>query len=261
LKTQLVDLLGPVALFDLYNGVLKDANSAFLELFDSQTTLSDLMKRFAIEEDFSTPFLKLIEYKNHKAVLVLSQNDVGVLLALHDHSIINDAAVMNIEHECMKDPLTGALRKNYGERILDDLLKQFARYHQNSFSIIMLDIDHFKPVNDTHGHLAGDYILSSLSQRVQQELRSSDVFIRFGGEEFLIILPMTKASDAILLAKRILFTTKSEIFRFNALEITITVSIGITTPLYSDSGHSLIDRVDHALYKAKQAGRDRIEYL
>ena len=126
----------------------------------------------------------------------------------------------------------------------------------------MVDIDHFKKYNDHYGHLAGDHCLQHIATTLQGcARRAADFAARFGGEEFLILLPMTKIAGAMVMAKRILSVVSSESFFFQNQKIDVTVSIGVTSPLKSDTIATLIERADQALYKAKTQGRNRIEYL
>jgi len=124
----------------------------------------------------------------------------------------------------------------------------------------MFDIDFFKKINDTYGHLAGDYVLVELAQLVKLLLRNSDICGRFGGEEFLIVLPETKVAGAMKLAKRINNACKDHHFIYGQKNIEVRISAGVTAPTQSDSVASLIERCDDALYDAKENGRDRVEY-
>lgn len=134
------------------------------------------------------------------------------------------------------------------------------RYKDNSFSMLMYDIDWFKKVNDIYGHLAGDYVLRELSTLVKKLLRDSDICGRFGGEEFIIILPKTKVSGALKLANKINQAAQNHDFNFQGTKIDITISVGVTSVGGTDSLFSLVDRCDNALYDAKRNGRNRVEY-
>lgn len=165
----------------------------------------------------------------------------------------------NLEEEANIDFLTGCVNKKETETSIETFLKQHLRY-KTPFSILMFDIDFFKKVNDTYGHLAGDFILKELAKIIQDIIRESDICGRFGGEEFLVLLPNTKMSGALKLAKRMRKSIEDYKFKFENQIISITMSIGITSASKNDSVFSLIERVDDALYKAKHNGRNRIEY-
>lgn len=158
------------------------------------------------------------------------------------------------------DGLTECYTKTETEIMMKNLLYTFLRYQTNPFSIIMFDIDFFKKVNDTYGHLAGDYVLKQLASIVKTHLRESDICGRFGGEEFIIVLSQTKVNGAMRLANRLRESCQNFNFIFQGTKIDISISLGVTSVSISDSIHSLIDRCDNALYDAKKSGRNRVEY-
>ena len=158
------------------------------------------------------------------------------------------------------DGLTKCYTKIEIESFIENFLLTYMRYKENSFSVIMYDIDWFKKVNDTYGHLAGDFVLSELSSLVKSLLRDSDICGRFGGEEFIIVLPQTKVAGALKLANKINKAVQNHDFTFHGTKIDITISAGVTSVGVSDSIFSLIDRCDNALYDAKKNGRNRVEY-
>ncbi len=164
-----------------------------------------------------------------------------------------------LSQKAMFDPLTRCFNKKEIEILIENSLKNYFRY-DDPFCVLMLDIDFFKKVNDTYGHLAGDFVLKQVAKTIQEEIRDSDICGRFGGEEFIILLPNTKISGAMKLASRIKESIENQKFKFNNYLINISVSIGITSPSKTDSIFSLIERVDRALYEAKKKGRNRIEY-
>ncbi len=167
----------------------------------------------------------------------------------------------NQEQKALLDDLTGCYKKGYCKEFLSKLLTAFIRYKDEKFSIVMFDLDHFKKINDTYGHLCGDYVLATIAKIVRKNLRSSDIFCRFGGEEFIVILPKTLAPGALRLAHRLRQNIASYAYVYNNLQIKVTASFGITTVSPTDSVESLIERCDQALYQAKKKGRNRVEYL
>jgi diguanylate cyclase (GGDEF)-like protein/PAS domain S-box-containing protein len=132
--------------------------------------------------------------------------------------------------------------------------------NKNMFSILMLDIDHFKSVNDTYGHQVGDSVLIELSQEIKENIRNTDIAGRFGGEEFIIILPNTNKADAKNLAEKL--RKKIEAKNFSVIGKK-TISIGVSSLFAekNDSINELIKRTDQALYQAKNSGRNRVEVL
>ena len=168
--------------------------------------------------------------------------------------------IKNLKENAILDPLTGVYNKRQILNFLEKFLANFVRYKKDPFSIMMLDIDYFKKINDTYGHLAGDFVLKEFVKIIKNKIRSSDILGRFGGEEFILILPNTKVSGALKLAMRIKDEVENYVFEYGKEKIKITTSIGITSVSLNDSVESLLERVDEALYDAKRKGRNRIEY-
>lgn len=159
----------------------------------------------------------------------------------------------------LRDPLTGALRKEHTAKEIETVLSEFVRY-STPFCLMFIDLDHFKRVNDIHGHLSGDQVLSEIGQNIKMSLREHDSLIRYGGEEFIAILRQASLPVGLKVAERIRMSIQSSPLYINGKYLELTVSIGITTPELSDTVHSIIERADSAVYKAKQNGRNRIEY-
>lgn len=163
------------------------------------------------------------------------------------------------------DVLTGWHNRRYLQVRLGEELAR-ARRDGETLTCLMLDLDHFKRINDTFGHAAGDEVLRELAQRIESEVRASDVAARYGGEEFVILLPRTGMQAGGLLAERIRRAVReSPVPIGEGREVNMTASIGIASiaPRPQDSelktaGDSLLARADVALYQAKSAGRDRI---
>jgi len=130
----------------------------------------------------------------------------------------------------------------------------YQRY-KKIFSLIIIDIDYFKDVNDTYGHLVGDDILKCVSKIVQENIRATDIFGRWGGEEFMITLQSTDINHAEKLAEKIRVAT--ERYEFNVPE-QVTVSLGVTEYRSNEDKDSFTKRVDEALYEAKNSGRNRV---
>ncbi|WP_122665841.1 GGDEF domain-containing protein [Pseudomonas viridiflava] len=157
----------------------------------------------------------------------------------------------------LRDPLTDT-----GNRIaMDQTLTreiELARRHSHPLSILMLDIDHFKRVNDTYGHAAGDDVLKSVAHAIKSELRNIDRIFRYGGEEFLIVLSNTDRDAAGLMGERLRRSTHG--LRHPGLDssLELTISLGCSTLLPAESADSLMRRADIALYVAKRQGRNRL---
>ena len=154
------------------------------------------------------------------------------------------------------DPLTGTANRR---RFYDMLTMEISRSlrHGRRLSVLMLDLDHFKEINDSHGHDTGDRILSRLVALLEDVLRSSDLLGRSGGDEFLILAPETDAVEARMLAEKLLVTVREGLR--DPLAGQVSVSIGTATLLNGDGPDDLVKRADQALYRAKQHGRNRFE--
>lgn len=152
------------------------------------------------------------------------------------------------------DALTGALNRHGFADVAAGELHRAQRYHR-SLSLIVLDLDHFKAINDRHGHAGGDRVLRELSRLVRDNLRAADVFCRWGGEEFVILTPEISDEDARRLADKL--GQRMREFRADGLPL-FTASFGVATYAPGDDMESLFAKADHALYQAKSTGRDRV---
>jgi two-component system, cell cycle response regulator len=156
------------------------------------------------------------------------------------------------------DGLTQVHVKRYLLESLDKELMR-ARRHARDLSFLMLDIDHFKTINDRHGHLAGDYVLKEVARLIQQRIRRDEVLARYGGEEFAIILPETTREGAKSLAEGLRERIEQSRFTFQNEVIRVTISIGVAMLHEKDrSSLDLIKRADDKLYDAKHEGRNRV---
>jgi len=158
------------------------------------------------------------------------------------------------------DPLTGAFNRRY----LDTYFPQFVRQStekNRSLSVQMLDIDHFKQVNDRFGHAVGDVVLREVARRLSNGIRPSDFFVRMGGEEFAIIMPETHLPSAFKIAERLRQSISNLPIALpdggDPLPVTISIGVADTHPLYDKEPIKVFDRADAALYKAKNSGRNK----
>lgn len=181
-------------------------------------------------------------------------------------SFANSAAIVienarlfdQTQQMALTDALTGIFNRRYFYELAQTEFARSKRY-QNPMSIILIDIDHFKNVNDQNGHLAGDHVLMQFVQRIQDELRSSDILARFGGEEFIVLLPETNLEEAAQVAERLREVTAHYPFLLVTAQIFISISLGVSCFRFTtQSLDHLIDESDKALYEAKQFGRNLV---
>jgi diguanylate cyclase (GGDEF)-like protein len=156
------------------------------------------------------------------------------------------------------DPLTGAdNRRSFLEKAAYELLR--SQRYEHAFALLMLDVDHFKSVNDTYGHKWGDQVLKAIVAKSLKTLRDTDLFGRIGGEEFAIILPESEAEAALEVGERLRQALSEISISSDKGSIKITVSIGLAMmEAGNDTLEAILERADAALYKAKQAGRNKL---
>jgi diguanylate cyclase (GGDEF)-like protein len=157
------------------------------------------------------------------------------------------------------DGLTQIFNKRYFSEALAREIARATRYRRE-LSLVMFDLDHFKDVNDTHGHLAGDAVLKTLSLTVKSKIRTEDIFARYGGEEFAIILPEIDGHNAHQFAEKVRRIVETTEFRFEGTKIPVTISMGVSTlDLEEPTAVAIIRRADERLYEAKSAGRNCVK--
>lgn len=173
------------------------------------------------------------------------------------------AAVQRIHRLATFDELTGCLNRREGmqalQRCLEPDRRRALRTSADTTCVLMLDVDHFKHVNDTHGHPAGDAVLREVSQRLATQLRDGDTLARVGGEEFLVVLPGTAPGEAQRVAQRLLDSVAQSPIPVGETALMVTISIGLTaTTTLDTSAEQVLSSADKALYQAKHRGRNRV---
>lgn len=168
-------------------------------------------------------------------------------------------AHMDAEHlKALTDPLTSLPnRAGYDEQIQSEF-ERWKRYQQQ-FSIVVCDLDHFKRINDSFGHLAGDKVLRLIANILSRQSRATDFVARYGGEEFVILMPSTGAHEAKKAVEKIRQSIENSPFNFHGKPVQITMSFGVAEITLDESLDALFERADRALYRAKGDGRNRIE--
>jgi len=184
------------------------------------------------------------------------------ILAICLENVINNE---RLKHIGLTDPLTGVNNRRYVERrLLEEIVR--SQRQRNALSCMYIDIDHFKQINDRIGHQAGDEVLRGVAGRIKAELRLSDAFGRFGGEEFVVLLIDAELEDARSVAERIrLSIAEQALMLSNGEKLDVTVSIGVAALIQPEAGEPaektaqrFVARADQALYQAKAGGRNRV---
>jgi two-component system, cell cycle response regulator len=162
------------------------------------------------------------------------------------------------QERAMTDQLTGLLNRYGLQHILAREMSETRRYNR-PLSCLMIDLDNFKAINDLHGHAAGDTALQQIATVLSENVRGSDVVFRYGGEEFLVLLPETNLEGAVSLAEKIREATNARSFGDGERVFKLTLSAGAANLWDNESGNDMIARADMVLYQAKELGRDRVE--
>lgn len=186
------------------------------------------------------------------------QQELQVHELLRNRTLELEASNRKLAELAIRDGLTGAFRRGHIEEELRRQVKVWERRPED-FSILLLDIDHFKRVNDEHGHAVGDEVLRRLATRTQETLRGSDIFGRWGGEEFIVLLPATPLSQAVDAGERLRLAIADLTFTgAGGGRFCVTVSVGVAHLEPGETADSLTERADKALYAAKHAGRNQV---
>jgi diguanylate cyclase (GGDEF)-like protein len=175
------------------------------------------------------------------------------------HDSLDESFQRQMYESALRDGLTKIFNKKYFQDRLESEFAYAVR-HRTPLSLVMFDIDHFKRINDTHGHLAGDYALSTLAKVVSDTIRQEDVFARYGGEEFAVICRGIDLGGALAFGERIRRCVDAQAFVYNGVDIKVTVSVGVAAvpEVGMKEPQELIGAADDALYQAKRQGRNRV---
>jgi diguanylate cyclase (GGDEF)-like protein len=174
------------------------------------------------------------------------------------HDKLDESFQQKMYNAALRDPLTKAYNKKY---FVDQLVIElaYAKRHNTPLSLVIFDLDHFKRINDTYGHVAGDMVLIQMSDMVQGMLRQEDVFARYGGEEFVIVLRGIALGDAGVLAERVRRAIEEKPFMAGQTRLPVTVSAGVAAHAEDIADSiALVEAADTALYAAKQGGRNKV---
>lgn len=194
--------------------------------------------------------------ETHRDIMEKQRDDELVKLVKK----LNEAQT-HLKYMAITDELTGLKNRRYIVERLDEEFHR-AKRPNRPLSLIMLDIDHFKKINDVHGHLFGDMVLKTIASRIKESLRKHDLVGRVGGEEFLVICPESGLDESVLVAERIRRIVNAKAISDGMAEVSVTLSAGVAVIDQEDKrADALLSRADTALYKAKEAGRNRVVTL
>jgi diguanylate cyclase (GGDEF)-like protein len=175
------------------------------------------------------------------------------------HDNFDESFQRRMFESALRDGLTQAYNKRYFLDRLDTEFK-FAKRHDAALALVLMDIDHFKQVNDVHGHIAGDHVLASVARKIRDSIRNEDVFARYGGEEFAILSRAIDADKTLIFAERLRRTVEAMQHVIAGVVVRVTISLGIAGLPYIAAGEplELLAAADDALYAAKRTGRNRV---
>jgi diguanylate cyclase (GGDEF)-like protein/PAS domain S-box-containing protein len=183
-----------------------------------------------------------------------AEGEPKMVLFIRDITSLHSA----LREQATRDPLTGLFNRRYLDEALQNELVR-ARREGSDVSLIMIDIDNFKEINDLFGHSGGDQVLQRLAQYLKENTRRTDVACRYGGDEFMILLPEAPAGTAFQRAEALSHNFESEKTIYSGMKIPCTLSIGIAQyPLHGNTGLELLTAVDNAMYDAKDLGKNRV---
>lgn len=259
-------------------GKIKYLNSQFIEMFDlmtkpekslgdqeliqmlKDTLIAESQKVFCLMNHTKTEYIHLKNgnvYEQHGRSLLESEQIIGYLWNYRDVTE-NQKVVTELSEMALTDELTGLLnRRGYKEKAEKAI--SYSKVHLTDLTMLMLDIDHFKMVNDTYGHIVGDFVLINLAKIMKKRFRKEDILVRAGGEEFILLLQNTSEQDAYKLAEKLRVNVQEQVFDIEGYLIQFTVSIGIATCEAGVDLAELTSRADTACYLAKEHGRNRTE--
>ncbi len=182
-----------------------------------------------------------------------------LLLSLGFMRMVQDRREARSRHAALRDPLTRMLNRRALVRALEHCMKNAVR-QERPMALLLVDVDHFKRVNDTYGHISGDKVLRHVSRVLASHVRADAFIGRFGGEEFVVVCPGTAMDDAEILAKRLNLAVRSSSVKIKEQPLQVTVSIGGFAGMVPSNApwESLLEAADSAMYRAKDAGRDRV---
>ena len=255
------------------DGVLDKLSSRLIEMIESSDSSNKEIKVIKKDLESYTEYNGVNFKKAHTKLLTIAVSlekhtkSLSHDLKVHsDEVAMLDKKVKKLEEELQKAKEASKedfLTKLYNKRALDEQMEikesEYTRYGHN-YSVVMFDLDHFKNVNDTYGHAAGDAVLSAFAKILKQEVRTVDIVGRFGGEEFMALLGETDSKGGFIFAEKVRKHVQKARFMYKGERIAVTVSCGVSERKLNTSLKSTINEADENLYKAKETGRNKVVY-
>ncbi len=201
-------------------------------------------------------FAKLYILPERKMLLYHSEI-INFIVKTLGISLTNHMNIKCLQNAAAFDPMTNCYNRREFERLIEHNIANARRYNRD-MSVIMVDLDHFKNVNDKYGHLVGDLVLKRVAEAISAKIRKGDYLARYGGEEFVLVLPDTKRPRAMELAERLKQVVRNLEIKTDDHTVKITASFGVASLRDSQARDGLLEEADAMLYQAKSAGRDRV---
>jgi len=253
------------------DGVLDKLSLRLIEMIESSDNstveIQKIKKELESYNDNTDINFSIAHKKLYTIAVALEENTQALTRDLKKHSSEVSALSKKIEYleqelahakeEAREDFLTKLYNKRAVDEIMSNKEAEFQRYGRN-FVVVIFDLDHFKAVNDTYGHDAGDVVLAAFAKILKSEARSVDIIGRFGGEEFIAILSETDISGGVMFAEKVRKKVKNTRFMYKESRIEVRISCGVSDRKSNFSLQSLVKSADEFLYKAKKDGRDRV---
>lgn len=279
----------PVGILIIQDGLIKFANPTLLKILnyhegemvgknilrflypDSRDLLSESFQRLVDNQTIESPLELRVVHKNEEGIymevlltLIQYEGCPAIFITLRNITERKKAEA-ELKRLVITDDLTGLYNQRY---LYSQITKEVerAKRHNRPLSMLLIDIDLFKELNDTYGHWEGDFVLKKIGEILMKNVRDIDMTFRYGSEEFAVILPETKYEDATIVAERIRKAVAQTLFYPFTLDgqpdiVSKTVSIGVTEFNIEDTIKSFLKRVDNAMYQAKKGGRNMIIHL
>ena len=249
--SQFMEQIHSYFLFDGFSYQLEKPN---LDLTNGRQKGHSCSYHLSIEDEQMGDLVMYRGRKFAESELVLLENLLCRLL----YPLRNAIQFRNATLSAHCDALTGVNNRSTFDTALSREMN-LAKRSNESFSILMIDIDHFKKINDTYGHAAGDEVLKNVASEIQQSIRNTDQLFRFGGEEFVVLLNNSDCEAAGVIADRVLESVRESVVDYDQQALSVSVSIGLACLQQDENAQDIFNRADQALYAAKNDGRDQVK--